>query len=116
MNDLILPRAVSPRLDVMMRVMPAVVVCGARQTGKTTLARTFGSGETDDDQALHPATASRQFASLDDVDVLGLARGDPDALVRSTRPITLDEVQREPELLGAVKREIDRGRVPDAFS
>lgn len=115
MNDLILPRAVSSRLDVMMRVMPAVVVCGARQTGKTTLARAFGSDGGDDGQASQPAAATRQLASLDDVDVLGLARRDPDALVRGTLPVTLDEVQREPALLGAVKREIDRERVPGRF-
>ena len=115
MNDLNLSRAVSPRLDAMMRVMPAVVVCGARQTGKTTLARAFGSGEADDGHTSPPATVGRQFASLDDVDILGIARRDPDALVRGTRPVTLDEVQREPELLGAVKREIDRKRVPGRF-
>ena len=115
MNDLMLSRAVSPHLDAMMRVMPAVVVCGARQTGKTTLARALGSRGGDDGQASPPAATGRQFASLDDVDVFGLARRDPDALVRGTRPVTLDEVQREPELLGAVKREIDRERVPGRF-
>ncbi|MDE0256784.1 MAG: hypothetical protein OXR82_00160 [Gammaproteobacteria bacterium] len=39
MNNPPLPRAVSGTLDSMMRVMPAVVVAGARQTGKSTLAR-----------------------------------------------------------------------------
>ena len=34
MNNPPLPRAVSGTLDSMMRVMPAVVVAGARQTGK----------------------------------------------------------------------------------
>lgn len=115
MNDLILPRAISPRLDAMMRVMPAVVVCGARQTGKTTLARAFGSGGGGDGKASHQATSSRPYLSLDDMDVLDLARRDPDVLIRGTHPVTLDEVQREPNLLGAVKREIDRERVPGRF-
>ena len=53
--------------------------------------------------------------SLDDFDVLDLARRDADALVRSSHPVTLDEVQREPDLLSAVKREIDRGRQPGRF-
>ena len=53
--------------------------------------------------------------SLDDLDVLDLARRDPDALVRGTLPVTLDEVQREPDLLSAVKREIDRERRPGRF-
>ena len=42
MNDSVLPRAVSGTLGAMMRVMPAVVVAGARQTGKSTLARAVG--------------------------------------------------------------------------
>ena len=104
MNEMPLPRAVSVRLDAMMRVLPAIVVCGARQTGKTTLARALGS-----------RGAGRQYLSLDDMDVLDIARRDPDALVRSTHPVTLDEVQREPNVLGAVKREIDRERQPGRF-
>ena len=70
MNDAILPRAVSVRLDSMMRVMPAVVVGGARQTGKTTLARAFASGEGGGVRASHPAAAGRRYLSLDDMDVL----------------------------------------------
>ena len=53
--------------------------------------------------------------SLDDMDVLGLARRDPDALLRGTHPVTLGEVQREPNLLGAVKHEIDRKRHTGRF-
>ena len=58
---------------------------------------------------------ARRYLSLDDLDVLDLARRDPDALVRGSRPVTLDEVQREPDLLSAVKREIDRERRPGRF-
>ena len=82
--------------------MPAVVVTGARQTGKSTLAQDLTPG-------------SRRFLSLDDLDVLGLARRDPDALLGGSQPITLDEVQREPSLLRAVKAAIDRGRQPGKF-
>lgn len=77
--------------------MPAVVVTGARQTGKSTLAAVLVPGE-------------RRFLSLDDLDVLELAQRDPEALVEGTAPVTLDEVQREPRLLLAVKRAIDRRR------
>lgn len=82
--------------------MPAVVVAGARQTGKSTLARACGPPE-------------RRYLSLDDFDVLDLARRDPDSLVAGIDPVTLDEVQREPGLLSAVKRVIDRGRRPGQF-
>ena len=39
----------------------------------------------------------------------------PEALLGSDEPVTLDEVQREPELLHAVKRVIDRRRRPGQF-
>ena len=52
---------------------------------------------------------------MDDLDVLGLARRDPDALARGSQRVTLDEVQREPGLLSAVKREVDRERQPGRF-
>ena len=97
-----LPRAVEPALAERLRVMPAVVVTGARQTGKSTLAAERVPG-------------SRRYASLDDLDVLDAARRDPEALVGGTKPVTLDEVQREPSLLASVKRAIDRRRKPGRF-
>jgi len=114
MNYSVLPRAITANLGAALRVMPAVVVAGARQTGKTTLARAVGWA--DDAPGAGPATRTgRPYLSLDDFDVLDLARRDPDALVRNSHPVTLDEVQREPGLLSAVKREIDRGRQPGRF-
>jgi hypothetical protein len=82
--------------------MPAVVVTGARQTGKSTLVRHLVPGE-------------RRFLSLDDLDVIDVARREPEVLVGGTGPVTLDEVQRQPDLLLAVKREIDRDRTPGRF-
>ncbi len=97
-----LPRLVVPSLEQRLRVMPAVIVTGARQAGKSTLARELTLGD-------------RRYFSLDDLDVLDLARRDPDALLGGDQPITLDEVQREPDLLNAVKRAIDRRRDPGRF-
>ncbi len=97
-----LPRLVGGALVDRLRVMPAVVVTGARQTGKSTLAE-------------HLAGSARRYASLDDLDVLDAARRDPDVLVGGTEPVTLDEEQREPDLLLAVKRAIDRDRVAGRF-
>jgi uncharacterized protein len=57
----------------------------------------------------------RHYASLDDLDVLDLARRNPEELFGGERPITLDEVQHEPRLLRAVKRAIDRNRKPGRF-
>jgi predicted AAA+ superfamily ATPase len=97
-----LPRLVARSLVDRLRVMPAVVVTGARQTGKSTLAQAFAPGR-------------RRFLSLDDLDAIDAARRDPEVLVGGDQPVTLDEVQREPELLRAVKRAIDRRRRPGQF-
>ena len=97
-----LPRLVEPVLAERLRAMPAVVVTGARQTGKSTLAAERVQG-------------ARRYATLDDLDVLHAARRDPEALVGGSDAVTLDEVQREPGLLAAVKRAIDRKRTPGRF-
>jgi hypothetical protein len=97
-----LPRLVEPALSERLRVMPAVVVTGARQTGKSTLAAERVPGK-------------RRYASLDDLDVRDAAKRDPEALVGGSQAVTLDEVQREPEILAAVKRAIDRDRKPGRF-
>ncbi len=102
MDAATLPRAVTGSLKDRLRVMPAVVVTGARQTGKSTLA-------------LNLAPGGRRYLSLDDLDVVDAARRDPDVLVGGPQPVTLDEVQREPDLLRAVKRAIDRQRTPGQF-
>ena len=101
-NDRTLPRHVAASLRDRLSVMPAVVVTGARQTGKSTLAQDLTPGR-------------RRFLSLDDLDVLDAARRDPEALVGGEQPVTLDEVQRAPELLTAIKRAIDRRRRPGQF-
>lgn len=101
-NNHPLPRLVLSALNDRLRVMPAVVVTGARQTGKSTMTE-------------HLSNGGRRNLSLDDLDVLDLARNDPQALLDGRQPITLDEVQREPSLLRAVKRSIDRDRKPGRF-
>jgi len=97
-----LPRLVGTALSERLRVMPAVVVTGARQTGKSTLAEQLVPG-------------ARRYATLDDIDVLDAAQHDPEVLVGGPGPVTLDEVQRAPELLRAVKRAIDRDRKAGRF-
>jgi predicted AAA+ superfamily ATPase len=97
-----LPRLVGTALSERLRVMPAVVVTGARQTGKSTLAEQLVPG-------------IRRYATLDDLDVLDAAQHDPEVLVGGPGPVTLDEVQRAPELLRAVKRAIDRDRKSGRF-
>jgi predicted AAA+ superfamily ATPase len=99
----VLPRSLEASLARVLRVMPVAVVTGARQTGKSTLVRGLdGAG-------------GRPYLSLDDFGVLDRARHTPDALARQAARITLDEVQRAPDLLLAVKRAVDEQRRPGRF-
>jgi uncharacterized protein len=102
-NGIPLPRLLERQLDFLLRSFPAVVVTGARQTGKSTLVQ----------QA--PGAPSRTYLTLDDLDVLERAREEPAALVGANVPVTLDEIQRSPDLLLAVKRAIDEQREPGRF-
>jgi predicted AAA+ superfamily ATPase len=81
-----------------------VVLTGARQTGKTTLAR-----------HLLASSGQRTFRTLDELRILDLAQREPDLLLREGDPLTLDEVQRAPELLLAIKRSVDDDRRPGRF-
>lgn len=80
--------------------MPTVILIGARQVGKTTLARV---GYPD-----------RPYFTLDHLDVLGQAQTEPQTLL-AARPLTLDEVQRAPEFLRTVKQVVDQDRRPGDF-
>ena len=79
-------------------VSPVVVLMGARQTGKSTLVQH------------EPSLADHLYLSLDDPHVREQARLAPDDLVRRASHLALDEVQREPDLLLAVKRAVDSDR------
>jgi predicted AAA+ superfamily ATPase len=75
-----------------------VVVMGARQTGKTTLVRNL------------PALGDRPYLTLDDFDLRAQAQEDPESVVARAPNMILDEVQRAPDLLIAVKRAVDDDR------
>lgn len=94
----LLPRAASQPLAAALRIMPVVVVLGARQTGKTTLVRS------------HAGLAERPYYTLDDLGVRLQAESDPEALVSRAPRLVLDEVQRAKGLLIAIKRAVDRDR------
>jgi len=102
MNEHTLPRLAQHRVAEHLQVMPAVVLTGARQSGKSTLAHDLVPGD-------------RGYYSLDDLDVAEVAGRDPMALMTGPGPITIDEIQREPDLLLAVKRAIDEHRRPGQF-
>jgi uncharacterized protein len=83
--------------------LPVVVLTGPRQVGKTTLLQ--------QDAKL----SGRRYLTLDDFAVLEAARSQPEALLGGGEPVTIDEAQRCPELLVAIKRAVDRERRPGQF-
>ena len=90
------------RVKTALRDTPVVMVNGPRQCGKTTLVRRF----VEDDRA---------YITLDDDTQLEAARGDPAGFMRGVERAVIDEVQRAPELLRAIKRAVDEDRRPGRF-
>jgi uncharacterized protein len=83
--------------------MPVVAITALRHSGKSTLLQQ------------DPLLAGREYVSLDDFAQLEAARRNPEAFLRRDRPLTVDEAQRCPELLPAIKLEVDRDRRPGRF-
>jgi predicted AAA+ superfamily ATPase len=97
------PRIAHRALAAAQRALPVAVVTGARQTGKTTLVRDLVD------------TPTRAYLTLDDLDILEQANRAPDDLVARAPRMTLDEVQRAPDLLIAIKRAVDARRTRGRF-
>jgi len=98
-----LKRDIEGLLHDALKTMPVVVLTGMRQVGKSTLLQE-AKGISD-----------RAYLTLDDYATLQAARENPEALLESDKPITIDEVQRCPELLVAIKRQVDKDRQPGRF-
>lgn len=98
----ILPRGLEFSVNEALADTPVVCLLGSRQCGKSTLART-----------LKPA---RHYLTLDDANLLRSASKDPEGFVnRLPERVTLDEIQRVPELLLSIKRSVDDRRSPGRF-
>jgi hypothetical protein len=91
-------RALAPVVDKALETHPVVVVTGGRQTGKTTLVLNLA------------ASKAREFMTLDDLDVLELAQKRPADLLGRASRLTIDEIQRVPDLLLSIKKDVDRRR------
>jgi predicted AAA+ superfamily ATPase len=83
--------------------MPVVVVTGMRQTGKTTFL------------CSQPELSDRSYISFDDFAQLESAKSDPDGFLRREQPLTIDEAHKCPEIFGAIKRAVDKNRIPGQF-
>ena len=104
-NINMLRRHITDRLLDGLADTPAVLVNGARQTGKSTLV-----------QSSDLSAQNRQYLTFDDPGILAAAKRDPNGFVAGLNaPVTLDEVQHVPELFPVIKAAIDRKRQPGRF-
>jgi predicted AAA+ superfamily ATPase len=80
---------------------PAILVNGPRQCGKTTLVRQYSD--------------AMAYFSLDDPALLASIKADPVGFIRRQDRAIIDEIQRAPDLLVAIKLAIDQDRRPGRF-
>ncbi len=98
-------RNISKSLAEAMADTPVVLLHGARQTGKTTLARWYSEN-----------ISGGRYLTLDDATVLAAATEDPAGFLSGLEgAVVLDEVQRAPALFPAIKAAVDRDRRPGRF-
>lgn len=97
------PRWLTPLIRAAAQDHPVTVLTGARQVGKSTLL-----------QKEKPFSQWR-YVSLDDLDVLRQAEREPPALWAGVDRVVLDEVQKSPTLLSAIKQAVDQRRSKVSF-
>ncbi len=100
----LIPRHIRPLVVDALSEARVVCLLGARQSGKTTLVQSIAAGEH-----------SARYVSLDDEGALELARADPTGFVAGAGRLSIDEVQRAPELLLAIKRVVDADNTRGQF-
>lgn len=83
---------------------PVVLIHGPRQAGKSTLSRQIEE------------SGQRTYVTLDDPIPRQRAQSDPAGFLKDYGwPLTIDEIQRVPELFLAIKASVDRERVPGKY-
>lgn len=98
------PRHTRELVEETLADTPITVIQGARQVGKSTLAQGVVEGR------------EARVLNLDGTAPYNAAKADPDAFVRQTEGLlVIDEVQRVPELVRAMKEAVDEDRRPGRF-
>ena len=96
-------REIRSVVEPALKSIPVVVISGMRQTGKTTFIRN------------DPLFKGYSYLTLDDFPTLQTATSHPEGLIEAGDRIIIDEAQKAPELLTAIKKAVDRMRTPGMF-
>lgn len=96
------PRFAKHRVHEALTDTRVVLICGPRQSGKTTLARQIAGDDI-------------PFFTLDDSSVLEAASNDPVGFLRGLDRAVIDEVHRAPGLILAIKEAVDTNPQPGRF-
>lgn len=98
-------RHATSRVEALLGSFPVVAITGARQVGKSTLGQQLVKSR------------GGTYVTLDDISVRSHALEDPRGFVAGQRGglCVIDEIQLAPELLRAIKIEVDRDRTPGRF-
>lgn len=95
-------RKALPLVEAALADTRVVLISGPRQAGKTTLARMFSDKD-------------RPYITLDDAGTLNAAKADPTGFIRGIKRAVIDEVQRAPDLMLAIKASVDDDQEPGRF-
>ncbi|MEZ5538270.1 MAG: ATP-binding protein [Thiolinea sp.] len=96
-----LKRHIQSDIQTYLQHFPSLLITGARQVGKSTLALNLGIDN---------------YVTLDDIATYQSAKNDPKGFIKSlSTPVIIDEVQRAPEIFISIKEAIDQDRSPGRF-
>lgn len=101
-SNTLVEREIAAAIETALADTRVVLVVGPRQAGKTTLVRQF-------------VQRDRPYVTLDDSGALSAARADPTGFIRGLRGAVIDEVQRAPKILLAIKVAVDDDPAPGRY-
>jgi len=94
-------RAVFNDIKDYLQHFPVLLISGARQVGKSTLALHLGI---------------ENYITLDDINMYEMAKNDPKGFISNLdKPVIIDEAQRLPQLMITIKEFIDKDRINGSF-
>lgn len=103
LNAAYVPRYAESRLRLALSDTRIVALVGPKHAGKTTLARRLATAD------------QRQLISLDDTKTRDFAQEDPIGFLQGFTNVVIDEIQRAPDLILEIKREVDERPEPGRF-